>query len=640
MVSNGVLPAPRRAIVYALTGDSPVLQDTAVSAVEALVEHATATIVTVPTVVGDAHARLAHLDVRVLPVATDRFDPINYRDALRELESHAEQIDEIVLTGDGWFGPLDSFAAMLVRMDAVSADGWQAAEITGALDDSFPDQSHELRATPWAWFVARRSLLESPAWTEFWQKQPSLPRPAEHERTIASYLAANGGQRIEYAFPASEYPMRNAPAHVPDLLIEDGYPFLDRGIFTWYPTYLDRHAIIGAEILDVATAHGLDRDRAMAALARSTPPRTLNANAGLLEILPSRSVTPGPDTSSLRVAAVVYARDLPAFEQLCERLSHLPEGFDLIITTTDGRKAARIERYVESCQLGNGRLDVRVTPSKKGRDMADFFVGCHDLLLARNYDVLVKVHARKHTKKTLNAVRYFTRYQTENLLASREYVQNLLGQFASKPQLGVVFPPTMHIGFSILGSGWGGTRVKASAERYARRLGIHVPFEAVSPLAPYGGMWMCRPEALRLLSEARPGYADYSSKGRIKSFARVQERLVAHAAAEAGYYTQTVLTPAHAAISHTAIDYKVDQLFSTTRGYPVDAIPLIQSAGRMSGRGAFGLSRMYLTRNHPMLAAVAAPAYRAVHMAMHVKKLARRALEGAQERVRDYRGGY
>lgn len=637
VVPNGVLPAPRRAIVFALAGDSPHLEDTAVSAIETLATHATHVVITVPASVTDAGTRLAHLDARLLPLETERFEPANYRDALRALEGMHGEIDEIVLTGDGWFGPLDSFDAMLARMDAVQADGWQAAEITGALDESFPDQAHPLRPMPWAWFVARRSLFESSAWRAFWEALPRLGPPAEHERVIAARLAA-AGQRVEFAFPASDYPTHNAPAHVPDLLIQDGYPFLDRGIFTWWPTYLDRHGIIGADILGIAAQHGLDRDRVVASLARSIAPRTLNANAGLLEILPTRSVVPGPDTSNLRVAAVVYARDLPEFEELCEKLGHLPEGFDLVVTTTDGRKAARIERFVESSRLGNGRLDVRVTPSRKGRDMADFFVGCHDLLLERQYDVLVKVHARKHTKKTLNVVRYFTRYQTDNLLASPEYVRNLLGEFASKPRLGVIFPPTMHIGYSILGSGWGGLR--RSATRYAHRLGVHVPLEDTSPLAPYGGMWMCRPDALRLLAEIRPAYREYSSSGQVKNFARVQERLIAHAAAEAGFYSQTVLTPEHAAISHTAIDYKVDQLFSTTRGYPVDAIPRIQSAGRMSGRGIFGLSRMYLTRNHPALAAVAAPAYRAAHIAIHLKKLARNALEGAQERIRNYRGGF
>lgn len=639
MVSTGVLPAPRRAVVYALAGDSRTLEATAATALESLAAHATRLLVTVPAAVTDAEVRLAHLDVQFVPVATARFDLTNYRDALDTLKPLHGEIDEIILTGDGWFGPLDSFDAMLERMDAVAGDGWQAAEIIGELDASFPEQGHPLVAMPWAWFVARRSLFESAAWSAFWGGQGRSPHAAEHERLIAPRLAA-AGHRIEFAFPGDAYPTNNAPAHVADLLIEDGYPFLDRGVFGWYPTYLDRHGIIGSDILDAAEAHGLDRDAALSSLARTVAPRTLNANAGLLEIKSQRSVTPGSEAAGLRVAAVVYARDLPAFEQLCGKLGNLPAGFDLIVTTTDGRKAARIERFVESRNLGNTRLDVRVTPSRKGRDMADFFVGCHDLLLEREYDVLVKVHARKHVKKTLNVVRYFTRFQTENLLASPEYVQNVLGDFAAKPHLGVVFPPTMHIGYSILGTGWGGARNRTSATRLLRKLGVAVPIETVSPLAPYGGMWICRPESLAPMAELRLSYRDYTSSGPIKDFARVQERIVSHVAGESGYYAQTVLAPEHAAISHTAIDYKVDQLFSTTSGYPVDAVTLIQRAGRMSGIGLFGLSRMYLNMNHPVLAAIASPAYRAAYAAIFVAKAGRRALRYARRRITNYRGGF
>lgn len=625
-------------MIFALAGDSRTVEDTTVAAVAALKAHASRIIVTVPAQVRDAEARLAHLDVALHPVSEDRFVPAHYGEAMDGLESVHGEIDEIVLTGDGWFGPLDPFGAMIERMDAVTCDGWQAAEITGAPDEGFTAQGRTAPVMPWAWFVARRSLFESGSWRAFWSDRRRTHHDEGLERVLARELD-DAGQRIDFAFPADAYPTPNAPTHVPDLLMRDGYPFLDRGVFGWFPSYLDRHGIVGSDILAVAEQHGLDRDLVLSSLARTVPPRTLNASGGLLEILSQRSVAPGVDIGALRVVAVVYARDLPAFENLCTSLANLPEGYDLVVTTTDGRKAARIERFVESHDLGNARLDVRVTPSRKGRDMADFFVGCHDVLFEGRYDVVVKVHARKHTKKTLNAVRYFTRYQTENLLGSPEYVQNVLGQFVANPHLGVVFPPMMHIGFSIIGSGWGGGRYRILASKLLKRLDVSVPLESVSPLAPYGTMWIGRPEALRRLAESRPRYQDYSSTGSLKDLARVQERVVAHAAAADGYYAKTVLTTEHASISHTALDFKVDQMFSTLSGHPVGAIDLVQRAGRMSGHGLFGLSRMYLNLNHPVLAAIANPAYRAAHLAIRAMRFGRRGLRYLRRRHRSYQGG-
>ena len=63
-------------------------------------------------------------------------------------------------------------------------------------------------------------------------------------------------------------------------------------------------------------------------------------------------------------------------------------------------------------------VDVRVTPASKGRDMSDFFVGCRDVLLSGDYDLIVKVHSRRKQHKTMNVRRYFRRYQYENLLNS------------------------------------------------------------------------------------------------------------------------------------------------------------------------------------------------------------------------------
>lgn len=639
MVASDTHLSPKRSVVFALSGEPRQLEGSTIRAIESIQARASNIVVTVPTGVLDASERLSHLNARIVPVSTARFSPANYIDGMEALDPVRNEIDELVLTGDGWFGPLASFDSMLERMDATDLDGWQAAEIAGTLDESFGAQGHPLRVMPWAWFVARRSLFESAAWAQFWNELPKQTDEVLQERRIAPQMIL-GGHRIEFAFSAASYPTCNAPVHVADLLIQDGYPFLDRGLFSWYPSYLDRHGIIGSDILHIAEQHGLDRDATLSALARTLAPRTLNANAGLLKILPSRSLVDGAGSSNLRIAAVVYARDIPAFEALCTKLAHLPDGFDLVVTTTDGRRAARIERFVESSDLGNARLEIRVTPSGKGRDIADFFVGCHDLVLGGEYDLLFKVHARKHSKKTLNAVRYFTRYQTENLLASREYVQNLLGLFASKPNLGVVFPPMMHVGFSIVGTGWGGGRYRTTASKFLRSLGVHVPLENVSPLAPFGGMWVCRPAAVARLAEKRLTYRDYAATAPVKDFARVQERVLAHVAGESGYYAQTVLTPEHAAISHTAIDYKVDQLFSTTSGYPVEAIRLIQRAGRMSGRGAFGLSRMYLTLNHPRISKLVSPVYTAAYFAIGAARFGRKALRAAQRRFRNSRGGF
>ena len=87
----------------------------------------------------------------------------------------------------------------------------------------------------------------------------------------------------------------------------------------------------------------------------------------------------------------------------------------------------------------------------------------------------------------------------------------------------------------------------------------------------------------------------------------MQERLVVAAAAQRGFHSRTVLAASHAAISHTALDFKNDQMFATLRGYPLDAILLLQRAGHTGYGGIVGLARMYLRLNHRLIARAVLP---------------------------------
>ena len=69
------------------------------------------------------------------------------------------------------------------------------------------------------------------------------------------------------------------------------------------------------------------------------------------------------------------------------------------------------------------------------------------------------------------------------------------------------------------------------------------------------------------------------------------ERVVPLAAGEVGFHTRTVLTTEHAAISHASLEYKVDQLSSTTPGYPVEQIQYFHRAGWMGAGGAVAMTR-------------------------------------------------
>ena len=63
-------------------------------------------------------------------------------------------------------------------------------------------------------------------------------------------------------------------------------------------------------------------------------------------------------------------------------------------------------------------------------------------------------------------------------------MQGIFDLFRREPGLGMVFPPMVHIGYGTMGRGWGTYR--EPAEQLIEELGIKVPRDEVSPLAPFG----------------------------------------------------------------------------------------------------------------------------------------------------------
>ncbi|MEV4687637.1 rhamnan synthesis F family protein [Microbacterium sp. LWH3-1.2] len=608
LISSGQKGAPvRRVVVYALSRAAGGVDEYVHQALSGLRPHASRLVAIVPKDTAEAdRARLAHTADRVLESTFDGFDPAVYPWAI-DADGIADRADEIVLTGDSWFGPIGGFDSVLERMSKGVETAWAMIENAQGEPEAFPDEGFPAPNDAWLWTVVPGSAVRSVEWVDFWNPgRRDVPR----ERTERGFVAhlRSRGVTVDYAFPAADFPSGDPGLFTPLLLLDAGCPLIRRDVFTRYPPFLERFAIVGREIIASLRERGFPVDVLLANLSRTVPAKALNTVGGMLEVLPGLGTAYDPERP-FRIAAVVHVSDLEGVDEILERLRHLPSPYDLFLTTTDGKRATLLQRIVEQSGAGPASFDVRVTPANRGRDMSDFFVGCRDVLLDDSYDLVVKVHSRRARQKTVNLRRYFRRYQLENLLDSRGHVEDLLALFQAEPGLGFVFPPMMHIGYSAMGSAWGGYR--DDARELCAKLGIHVPLDVISPLAPFGAMWIGRPEALRMLTRHRWRYGDYRSRNpqRYRALARVQERLIATAGAELGYHTRTVLTPEHAAISHTALESKADELFAMTRGWPVEQIRLMHRAGFTGHGGVVALSRMYVRLNHPRAAAVLMPLY-------------------------------
>ena len=609
----------RRLVIYVIWDRRGDVEGYVAHALAGLRAHAAHILVVVNGALTDAgRATLEPLADEILVRENRGFDIWGHKHALDHLGSRIDEFDELILTNDTWFGPVRPYGPVFTRMDARPGDFWGMTDHAREEPNPFTGEGVLFYHLQSFWIAVRRRMFLSAQWRAYWQRLPEMPgyfdAVLQHEAVFTEHFA-DAGFRHDVAFPSADYPTDHPALFNPDLLLRAGCPLLKRRPFFHYPPFLDRHAVIGRELLSEVEDYGYPTRLIWEDIARNVAPRVANANAGALEVLSDRCLPDKAGSAVPRIAVIVHVVDAEALDDVAASCRNLQMSSDLIVTAPPDIDPVRIrERLERDGALQFARVEVRTLPRDNVNHMSAMLIGCRDVLLDGPYELIIKLVATSPRRTSFNADRYLARHQLDNLLNSPGYVANLMALFRREPGLGAVFPPTVHLGSSHLGAGWGPLRRRAEA--LAKSLRISVPFDDVSPLAPFGGMMVFRPEALRLLAEHDWRYSDYSPASPFPDapLADTQERLIANAMGERGFHCRTVLTVEHADISHTALEFTLDQMSSTTPGYPVEQIQFLHRAGRMGRGSALDLARMYLRLNHPKaVGAVASAARRTVH---------------------------
>ena len=573
------------------------------------------------TLSDEGRARLEPLTDTLLVRENVGFDVWAYKSALDHFgQERLSEFDELILMNYTWFGPVRPFEGLFDRMDADEVDFWGLTDHGEIEPNPFTQEGVLHRHLQSHWIAVRRRMFESDAWRRYWRDMPEIATYTDsilrHESVFTHHFE-NAGFVSGVAFPEENYPTQHPALMNADLLMDDGCPALKRRAFFHYPPYLDQHAVIGRWTLERAEGYGYPVRMIYQNIVRNSQPREFYTDAAMHEVLPDVDVAFDPERPP-SVAAVVHIFYEEMTAEMLDRLVMLPVPMDLFITTTTAEKAAAIRAVIDERDDSSfSNIDIRVLPSNRGRDLSAFFIACRDVLEPGRYDLVVKIHSKQTVQNSFNSGRYFKLQQFDNVLHSPGYAANALALFQKEPGLGMVFPPMIHIGFPTMGRGWYANREPAKA--LAEELGIRVPFDDISPLAPYGCMWIARPEALRLMTQRKWEYSEYATPDKHfdGSLAHVQERLVGYAAAELGYHVRTISTAEHASISHTSLEFKLDQMGATMPGYAIDQIQFLHRAGWLGHGGIVALTRVYLKLNHPGVAKLLRPLDRPARFVHH-----------------------
>lgn len=591
----------RRLLIYVVYDPRGDVEAYVPYALDALREHCARILVVVNGVLTEhGRARLEPVSDEILVRENRGFDIWGYKDGLDAVGEAIGEFDEVVLANDTWFGPVQPFGPLFERMDQRPLHFWGMTDHVRVEPHPFTQTGYLPYHLQSYWVGVRREMVLSEEWRDYWRDLPEMNSYSDavvkHEGVFTEHFTELGFLG-EVAFPTHTDRVENHAVLYAEQLIEAGCPTLKRRPFFQWPPYLDHLAVIGRWTLDTAARLGYPLDLIYGDLARNVEPRTLNADAAMLEVLPERDVAYDAD-APLRIVVVAHIFYPEMTDEILDHAERLPGDYDLVVTTPDADKARAIEAVLAGRPV-RGRTEVRVLESNHGRDQSAFLIGCRDILLGGQHHLVVKLHSKKTPQDGYNVGRHFKHQQFSNLLNSSGYAANVVAMFQKERGLGLVFPPTIHLGYPSLGHGWWANR--PAFETMATALGIRVPVDEISPLAPFGSMYIARPEALRLLVEHDWTYDDFGGAEAYQDggLAHVLERMPAYAAGELGFHTRTIANAEYLASSYAALDYNLDQMSSTLPDTTMDQIQLLRRAGQFEYGTLADFLRIYVRLHRP-----------------------------------------
>lgn len=592
----------RRLVIYVVWDRRGGVEDYVTFALEGFRDHAAYVLVVVNGSLSDeGRAKLERVSDEILVRDNVGYDIWAHKDALAHMNGRLAEFDELLMTNDTWFGPVGDYGSVFDRMAVERVHFWGMTDHAREEPNPFTHRGVLAYHLQSFWIAVRKEMFMSSVWRDYWRDLPQMPdyfdAVLKHEAVFTEHFAARGYSH-GVAFASADYPTDHPALFNADLLIADGCPVVKRRPFFHYPPFLDRHAVIGRDLVSEIAEHGYPIELLWRNLARTVPPKTLNADAGMLEVLPDIDVSYDA-TRPLRIVAIAHIYHVDMTAEILGRFDTLPGAFDLIVTTPDVSRRDAILREIDENGTRALNVEIRVVDSNDGRDQSAFLIGCRDVLLSGAYDLVVKLHSKKTPQDGYNVGRHFKAQQFTNLLSSPGYTANMVALFQREPGLGLAYPPMIHVGYPTMGRAWWSN--KPAFTSLCATLGIRVPLDDVSPLAPFGSMYFARPEALRLLVEHPWRYADFGGAEAYRDggLAHVLERMPSYAAGELGYHTRTTATSQYMSVSHTSLEFKLDELSATLPGDTVDAIHFLRGGGSAQGARFIDLIRVYVATQHP-----------------------------------------
>lgn len=504
-------------------------------------------------------------------------DVAAYRQAILSLGwDRLATYDEVLCLNDTVMGPVYPFQEMFDVMDARDVDFWGITAYAGERSNGEDIPTH-LQAY---WHAYRRSMVASKAFHDYWEDMPIWEDYAQvtrrHEMPFTKHFADLGFTWSAYVdwrkySGLSSYPL----LYMPMALVRDERcpVFKRRSFFVDYSAYFDQTA--GQPALDLyeylRDQTDYDTDLIWDAVLPSYNISDIHRAMHLDYVLPQQALIPrrNPAVSSAFIYHV-YFMDL--LDDTLRYMRAVPEETDLYVTSTQD-KIPLIQSYLDEHGFDHPVTFIPVI--NRGRDVSALLVAANHVVLSGSYDVIGFAHDKKSSQNQANGhhgteSQGFAYKLMENVLASKEYVRNILTLFADDPRLGQVAPtPPFHALYfaHTIPHDWG-ANFEITKQLLEQQLDIHVPLDPLKPsVSAIGSCYWFRVNALRPLFEHGWAYDDFLPEGQMGEDGTIShaiERANGYICQSQGYYPAWVLSDRYARIEIDSLFYASSMLMGAS----------------------------------------------------------------------------
>ena len=245
----------------------------------------------------------------------------------------------------------------------------------------------------------------------------------------------------------------------------------------------------------------------------------------------------------LNTVIVIHLHYLDTIFYYLNYIESIPDYIDIIITTSN----FKIEETILQSEIYKRKKCIIVEKNNRGRDISALLVATRKKILEYDYICFI------HDKEIKNSI-----YKTdidkwvhclwENMIGSTEYIENILMEFHKNSKLGILVPPnpiSEHFPISFKKS-W--LKNYENTKMLVKKMNLECKLSIDNPPNTLGTVFWARVPAIRKLLEIEWSYEDFDPEPLENdgTISHAIERVFSYLAADAGYYTEWVMTDCYA----------------------------------------------------------------------------------------------